>query len=168
MKRRIFAVVALAIGLAACGGGTKTGSPGTPDETSTPTNSTAPQAAKGGDCDFGKQYQDSSKALTPSPGATDPASIKKQMLEARDALAKSADLAPAAIRDDVKAVSAVYAKMITALEKYDFDYSKIPPSDFQSVFSFATDTSYLDAAKRISKYFAEKCGYPDPFASIKS
>lgn len=166
MKRGIFAVLALAVGLVACGGDTKTGAPGA-DGSSTPTASasTKPQAASGGDCDYGKKYQESSKALTPSPGATDAASIKKQMLAARDALAQSVNEAPSAIRADVKVLADVYGKMISGLEKYDFDYTKIPPSEFQSVFGFATDTKYLDSARRVSKYFAEKCGFPDPFAS---
>lgn len=166
MRKQAAMMLLLAAVLAACGGGSdKTGAGKDAGTDKTPTTS-APQAAGGGDCDYANKFKDSAEALGSQTPGTDAASIKQQMLDARKAIDASVALAPADIRPDVKTLADFYGQMIDALAKYDFDYTKIPADQIQSVFAFAQSTEYLEVAKRVGKYFAEKCGLPDPYASI--
>lgn len=166
MRKQAVGMLLLVAALAACGGGSdKTGAAGPTNESSKTPTTTAPQAA-GGDCDYATKFNESASALGSQTQGTDAASIKKQMLAARDAMDEAAAAAPGEIRPDVTKLMEFYGKMIDALEKYDFDYTKIPPAEIGNVFSFAQSTDYLEVAKRVGKYFAEKCGMPDPFASV--
>ncbi|HEX9695571.1 MAG TPA: hypothetical protein VGB64_04565 [Actinomycetota bacterium] len=165
MRKQAIVGMLLAAVLAACGGGSKVGDNTADAGQSNAPTTAPPQAAGGGDCDYAKKFQENSEALGSQAGATGPDAVKKQMLDAAKAMDEAVSLAPAEIRPDVKKLADIYGQMINALAKYDFDYTKIPPEEIQTVFAFAQDTEYLEVAKRVGKYFADKCGLPDPFAS---
>jgi len=152
--------------LAACGGSEKTGAGSQDSSESKAPTTTEPQAAGGFEnCDYAKKFQDLSPSVS-SDDMTDPAAMKKQMLDARAAMDKMVALAPGEIRNESKTLAVYYGRMVDALAKYDFDYTKIPPQEIGSVFAFAQDAGYLEAAKKVGRFFAEKCNLPDPFASI--
>lgn len=164
MRKQAVGAVLLVAVMGACGGGSeKIGS--NEGHENKETNTAAPQAA-GGDCDYAKKFTERSQVLAGQTPGTDPASIKKQMLDARTAMQEAVDGAPAAIKGDVKALADFYGKMIDALAKYDFDYTKIPPAEIQTVFAFAQSSEYLEVAQRVGTFFADECNVPNPFASV--
>jgi ABC-type glycerol-3-phosphate transport system substrate-binding protein len=162
MRRITLGLVGLAAVLAACGGGTKTGTTGAQPTAAKPVSG----SAAGSDyCKLAKTYQAKSDEFTKAFQNVDfskpesfKAAFQKLIPQFKDAVAAALAVAPGEIKADLRLVSDAFLKYVTVLEKANYDFTKISPDDLKSL----TDPKVQSAAQRLAKYGSDKCGIAVP------
>ena len=103
-------------------------------------------------CDKSRRYTEKFEDIAAAFG--DPDESKKQFDEFEDAIEDIAEDAPSEIEADVDAVVKNFKEVKALFEKYDYEFSKIPPEE-----SEALDNSEAEAANtRVNAYMEKVCG----------
>ncbi len=88
-------------------------------------------------------------------GDVDEQNAEKEFTEAAEAIEDLADEAPKEIEADVKVVGQAFSEFNKVLAKYDYDFTKVPPSESDS---FGFDSPDVTAASaRVESYFEKVC-----------
>lgn len=89
-----------------------------------------------------------------APADGDPAALREQLTQAREAIAQTEAEAPEEIRPDVAVLADGYDDFLAALEAVDFDFEQLPLSAV-----VALDSPELQVAgERLDAYQADVCG----------
>jgi len=154
----LFAIT-LGVGLAACGGSDDKADTASNANTSDTKAGETTEPKSGGSanayCGLADKYEGLDGADL-APG-TDPASLKKQLELAGEALKDSVALAPSEIKDDVKVFADAYGPFIEALGRANYDFTKLDLTD-TATFSKLQEPRFLEAAENIGKYVETHCG----------
>ena len=158
--RKLLVLIALGtITFAGCGGD---------DDAATGTASTSTTAGGDGEfsgegsddfCDLARDYAEKFDQAGETE-ATTPAEAEAELANDYDEFAKAIkDLvgeAPEEIEADVRVVSGAFDELNELLEKYDYDFEKIPQEEAASI---DLDNAEVEAANnRIESYFEKVCG----------
>lgn len=100
-------------------------------------------------CELSRNYQDPAR----QPNAT-PAMLRQLYTQAQHTLQQMINTAPKELRDDVVLVAGGLSQFIAALEKANFDITKLEPESLQ-IFQ---DPRYTAASGRYTAYLSEICG----------
>jgi hypothetical protein len=157
MRRFLIVLVVLGFSLAACGGGSDTGTPAT----SLPSVNTG----SGGPIDIAK-CTDAAKAMGAAAAAVPQAitGTGTDLSTSVDQLEAFADAAPDEIKDDLKTVAEGYANIIKVFKDSGFDpTSGQPPSAAVLARLVAAsgalgDASFQQALQRVGAWFKDNCG----------
>ena len=104
-------------------------------------------------CDLARKYD---KDFEDTSDASTPEEIEKEYKELTAAIDSLSDEAPDEIKADVEVVNEAFTGFYEALEKYDFDFSKIPQEEAEEL---ALDSSDVEASSnRVESYFEKVCG----------
>ncbi|HUP84917.1 MAG TPA: hypothetical protein VM143_04530 [Acidimicrobiales bacterium] len=160
MKKLLMILVVAMLVFSGCGGGDDKGgdsvdsaSDDTGDSSST-TADTDFSGKGGGDfCDLAKQYQKDFEDTSNTSNSAD--DTKKQFQELTAAIKKLVSEAPGEIKDDTKVVSEVFQRYDTLLQKYDYDFAKIPQEEAAKI-NFE-DPKVSAASNRVESYFEKVC-----------
>lgn len=103
-------------------------------------------------CDKSRRYTEKFEDIAAAFG--DPEESEKQFEEFEDAIEDIAEDAPSEIAGDVDTVVKNFKEVKALFEKYDYEFSKIPPEE-----SEALDNSEAEAANsRVNAYMEKVCG----------
>jgi hypothetical protein len=162
--RKLLIVLSLAIvTFAGCGGGDDDGGSAkdtdaaseSADGSTATTEADTDFSGKGsGDfCELAKKYEED---FNDTGGSSATADVKKEYQELGDAIDKLVSEAPAEIKADTQKVNGAFKKLNALLEKYDYDFTKIPESEADDV---KLDDPEIEAASnRVEAYFEKVCG----------
>jgi hypothetical protein len=163
----VLAVIALAAGLAACGGSAQktstvttaapaaaTTTAGTTPTTTPPT--TAAPAKKGGGSFCAEARDAEASSIGSADTSGDKTSLAKEYAEVKTIGPKLVASAPAAIRPQMQALITFDLRFYAVLSKADFDFTKIAPSDLTTIEADAK-TLTADAAA-VTAYVKNTCG----------
>jgi len=172
MRRLTLTVVGVGAAVAllgACGGG---GGNKKASSTATTVSSTqaAPSGGGGGDfcakvAAYSQKYsaalQKDFQAAFTNPSDATRAALKSDLQATRDAIKNAASSAPGQIKADVDTVFRVLDQQFSALEKANFDYTKLAQTD-PSVARGLQDPNFVAAAQRLTAYGANVCHVAPP------
>jgi hypothetical protein len=163
--------LALAVGLAACGGSSQktstvttaaaatatTAAGSSPAGTTASPSTTAKKASGGGGGKFCDEARAAAaKSISSAGTSTDTDSLAKDYAEIKTIGPKLVASAPAAIRPQMQALIGFDLKFYGILSKADFNYAKISASDLSAIESSATSLS-ADATA-VTSYVQNTCG----------
>lgn len=156
MKKLLLALGLAALLLAGCGGGDDDGGSvdAASDKTSGDDATDTEFSGKGGDdfCDLAKKYE---KDFEDTGAATTSEDTEKEFKELTSAIDKLADEAPGEIEDDAKKIAGAFGEYNDLLKKYDYDFSKIPKAETESISIENPDVEA--ASNRVESYFEKVC-----------
>jgi hypothetical protein len=175
MRRLISVValtVALALGAAACSGDDASSSSDRSTAAGSATTAAGGDAGATGGGDFCDESRDQLAKVfsggrdqllgTVLPGLLDPskAEAARSQLKALAADVRASneavvDAAPAEIRADLETVLSAVTALYDALEKADYDVTKI---DIGALSSVPSDPNLQGAAERVGAYYKDRCG----------
>lgn len=147
MKKLLLLLGLAALLLAACGGD------GAGDEGRSGATGTE-FSGKGGDdfCELAKKYEEDFEDTGDAASSED---IEKEFKELTTAIDKLADEAPSEIEDDTKKIAGAFGEYNDLLEKYDYDFAKIPESETKEI---SIENEDVEAASdRVESYFEKVC-----------
>jgi hypothetical protein len=163
MRKLLFVLLLVVVTFAGCGGGddggTDTGgddsgsAAGTSEEGSGGGNDTDFSGSGSGDfCDLARKYDED---FEDTGSASEPDDIKKEYQELTAAIDELNDEAPDEIKADVATVREAFSTFYETLEKYDFDFTKIPEEEAEQL---DLDSADIEAASnRVESYFEKVC-----------
>ncbi len=136
----ITAGVAMTFGLVACGG-----------------DDGGSRGSKSGWCEVARGVQNASEALGgEAVDPTDKAAVKALFDDLKQAIGKAEGKAPAEIKADVETTFAAFKKLISAIEKKDYDFlAVVSDPELASLFE---DEKLSEAGDRITAYNERECG----------
>jgi len=153
MRRALVTIgLVAALGLAGCGGGSSK------EKTSATTAATtAPKDQFGTDqagtpfCQLAKTYTEKFGTILLTAG--DPAKLKAASTDADSAIRQAVTTAPAAIKSDVQTVATTVTDVLAALQKNNFDISKIPDQTAK-----LQSKGFQDSFANMNRYVQAHCG----------
>ncbi|MFN2607408.1 MAG: hypothetical protein ABR511_05860 [Acidimicrobiales bacterium] len=166
--RRVLATVALAsasvVAMAACGGGSTSSASGSA-ATSAPV-AAGPSGTAGGPsptpaftgggsarfCSLTRTYSDNLAGLLPK--LSDPSQLKPWFETLAGAIKSAADVAPPEIKADVALLSSTFGDLLTALERVNYDFGRLP----SDVADRLQSADVQAASSRVSAYSTTVCG----------
>jgi len=113
---------------------------------------TSVHATGGGD--FCKSLASALNSNAITAGGTTPADLKASIQKSLQVGLAALSKAPSAIKGDVKVLIDASSKLFTALEKDNYDFTKITPADEAAL----TSPAVVAAEKRVSAYVKADCG----------
>ena len=113
---------------------------------------TSVKATGGGD--FCKSLASAINSNSVTAGGTTPADLKASIQKSLKVGLEALGKAPSAIRPDVKILIDASAQLFAALEKDNYDFTKITPADEAAM----TSPAVVAAEKRVNAYVKADCG----------
>ena len=103
-------------------------------------------------CDLARQYE---KDFADTGEAATAADVEREYKELTAALDNLVDEAPDEIKADAEVVNAAFQKFNAVLEKYDYDFAKIPPEEADELDLDGPEIE--SASNRVEAYFEKVC-----------
>jgi hypothetical protein len=103
-------------------------------------------------CALAKTYGDKSGQLVPS--LNNPAQLRTLFKDLQAAVKQAVDVAPSEIKSDVTLLAGFYNDFATALDKVNYDFTKVPPDISRKL----QDPQFQAAATRLDAYTKQVCG----------
>jgi hypothetical protein len=103
-------------------------------------------------CALAKTYGDKSGQLVPS--LSNPAQLRTIFKDLQVAVKQAVDVAPSEIKADVTLLANFYNDFAAALEKVNYDFTKVPPDISRKL----QDPQFQQATTRLDAYTKQVCG----------
>ena len=103
-------------------------------------------------CDLARQYEED---FEDTGNASTAGEVKKEYEELTVAIDELSDEAPDEIKADVEVVDEAFTTYYETLEKYDFDFTKIPKAETEKLDLDSTEIE--SASNRVEAYFEKVC-----------
>ena len=154
MKKLLVLLCLAALSLAGCGGGDDGDGDGGSVDTAAEGSGDTNFSGKGGDdfCDLAKKYEED---FEDTGDANSSENIEKEFKELTAAIDKLADEAPEEIEADTKKIAGAFNEYNDLLEKYDYDFTKIPEDEAEAISIENPDVEA--ASNRVESYFEKVC-----------
>ena len=145
MRRSLVALaVVFVVGLAGCGGDDDS-----EESSSTPTTATA--SARGGRfCELLRSYSD---RFARTRSVSEPGQLRDLLRDARSDIKEAREVAPPDVKADAENVARVFDEYVTALEKVDYNASRVPVDVAQRLAA----PEFVSGGQRIEVYARTNC-----------
>ena len=161
MRKFLLLLCLALVTFAGCGGGDDTD---TDDSSGDSAAGTSEEGSGGGDdtdfsgsgsgdfCELARKYD---KDFEDTGDASTPDEIRKEYQELTSAIDDLSDEAPDEIKADVETVNEAFSTFYETLEKYDFDFAKVPDEEAEAL---ELDSADIEASSnRVESYFEKVC-----------